>query len=136
MHDGAEVLVPGEFNVTIDEHGDTLMHPLGDRSNPPSARMPRGGYFFDAIIRQPPIDEDHLNPADNLEEYGPMSEEELAHLEREARRAAGTRRCVAANFGGTAFRVRFNRGDEGAPSGYRRNTSVMIGIAMRSSQGR
>ena len=55
MYDGAEVLVPGQFNVTIDERGDTLMHPLGDRGNPPSARMPNGGYFFDAIIRQQPF---------------------------------------------------------------------------------
>jgi Uroporphyrinogen decarboxylase (URO-D) len=103
MYDGAEVLVPGRFNVTIDERGDTLMHPLGDRTNPPSARMPNGGYFFDAIIRQEPIDEDRLNPADNLEEFGPNSEEELAHLEREARRAAGTGRAAVANFGGTSF---------------------------------
>ncbi len=103
MYDGSEVLVPGQFNVTIDEHGDTLMHPLGDRSNPPSARMPNGGYFFDAIIRQQPIDEDHLNPADNLEEFGSISEEELAHLEREARRASATGRAVVANFGGTSF---------------------------------
>jgi hypothetical protein len=103
MYDGAAVLVPGKFNVTIDEHGDTLMYPLGDRSNSPSARMPNGGYFFDAIIRQQPIDEDRLNPADNLEEYGPISEEELFHLEREARRAAGTGRAVVANFGGTSF---------------------------------
>jgi hypothetical protein len=65
--------------------------------------MPNGGYFFDAIIRQQPFDEDHLDPADNLEEYGPVSEEELAHLEREARRAAGTGRAVVANFGGTSF---------------------------------
>src|SRR5260370_33947042 len=103
MYDGAEVLVPGQFNVTIDENGDTLMHPLGDLRNPPSARMPNGGYFFDAIIRQQPFDEDHLNPADNLEEFGPISEEELAHLEREARRAAGTGRAVVANFGGPPF---------------------------------
>jgi len=103
MYDGAEVLVPGRFNVTIDEHGDTLMHPEGDRGNPPSARMPNGGYFFDAIMRQQPLDEDRLNPADNLEEYGPISEEEMAHLEREARRAAGTGRAVVANFGGTSF---------------------------------
>jgi hypothetical protein len=103
MYDGTEVLVPGRFTVTIDEQGDTLMHPLGDTSNPPSARMPNGGYFFDAIIRQQPFDEDHLDPADNLEEYGPIAEEELAHLEREARRAAGTGRAVVANFGGTSF---------------------------------
>ena len=103
LYDGSEVLVPGAFNVTIDERGDTLLHPLGDRSNPPSARMPNGGYFFDAIIRQQPFEEEQLDPADNLEEYGPISEEELAHLEREARRAASTGRLVVANFGGTAF---------------------------------
>ncbi len=79
------------------------MHPLGDLRNPPSARMPNGGYFFDAIIRQQPFDEDHLNPADNLEEFAPVSEEELAHLEREARRASATGRAVVANFGGTSF---------------------------------
>ena len=103
LYDGSEVLVPGGFNVTIDERGDTLLHPLGDRSNPPSARMPNGGYFFDAIIRQQPFEEEQLDPADNLEEYGPISEEELAHLKREARRAAATGRLVVANFGGTAF---------------------------------
>ena len=103
MYDGTEVLVPGEFDVTIDAAGDTLLHPRGDRRFPPSARMPKDGYFFDAIIRQQPIDEDRLNPADNLEEYGPISGEELDHLEREARRAAASGRCVVGNFGGTAF---------------------------------
>jgi hypothetical protein len=52
MYDGLEVLVPGGFHVTIDENGDTLMHPGGDTSAPASSRMPKGGYFFDAIIRQ------------------------------------------------------------------------------------
>lgn len=103
LYDGTEVLVPGRFNFTTDERGDTLMYPLGDLSNPPSARMPNGGYFFDAIIRQDPIDEDHLNPADNLQEFGPIDEVELAHLEREARRAAASGYCVVANFGGMGF---------------------------------
>src|ERR1035437_3931074 len=95
-----KVIDPGQFLGEIDED---LKRALGDTPNPPSARMPTGGYFFDAIIRQKPFDEDHLDPADNLEEYGPVSEEELAHLEREARRAAGTGRAVVANFGGTSF---------------------------------
>jgi len=103
MYDGLEILVPGRFHVTIDQNGDTLMHPQGDTSLPPSARMPNGGYFFDPIIRQGPIDEEHLNPADNLEEYVPISEEELGYLERTARRAAASGRAVMASFGGTAF---------------------------------
>src|SRR4029077_9724000 len=36
-------------------------------------------------------------------EYGPISEGELAHLEREARRAAATGRAVVASFRRTSF---------------------------------
>lgn len=103
MYDGLEVLVPGEFNATLDKNGDTLLYPQGDLSARPSARMPKGGHFFDAIIRQEPIDEDRLDPKDNLEEFVPISEEELDHLESEARRARNTGRAVMAGFGGTAF---------------------------------
>ncbi|MGA3325694.1 MAG: uroporphyrinogen decarboxylase family protein [Terriglobia bacterium] len=102
-YDGLEVLIPGDFNVTIDSNGDTLMHPRGDPTAPPSARMPRGGHFFDNIIRQDPFDEDHLNPEDNLEEFGAIEQAELDHLEAEARRASGTGRAVIGNFGGTSF---------------------------------
>src|SRR5579859_6388110 len=49
---GLDVLVPRDFNVSTDENGDTLIYPEGDMSVPPSGRMPRGGYFFDCIIRQ------------------------------------------------------------------------------------
>jgi len=103
MYDGLEVLVPSEFNATIDDNGDTLLYPQGDLSARPSARMPRGGHFFDAIIRQEPIDEDRLDPRDNLEEFAPVSGEELDYLEAEAKRARGTGRAVMASFGGTAF---------------------------------
>jgi len=40
--------------------------------------MPKTGYFFDSIVRQPPIVEERLDPADNLEEFGPFSEDDLA----------------------------------------------------------
>jgi hypothetical protein len=103
LYDGLEVLVPGGFNVTIDANGDTLMHPGGDVSVPPSARMPKDGCFFDAIIRQDPIDEDSLDPRDNLEDFQPITEEELRHLESAAERARATGRAVVASFGGTAF---------------------------------
>ena len=66
---GTPVLVPGLFNTEPDEKGDILMYPQGDTSVPPCARMPEGGFYFDAIIRQEPIDEDNLDPADNAEEF-------------------------------------------------------------------
>jgi hypothetical protein len=103
MNDGLEVLVPGGFNVTIDALGDTLMHPGGNISLPPSARMPRDGFFFDSIMRQLPIDEDQLNPADNLEEFTAISAEDLGYLEAEAKHAQASGRAVVASFGGTAF---------------------------------
>ena len=103
MYDGLEVLVPEKFITTVDENGDTLIYPEGDTSVPPSGKMPEGGYFFDSIIRQEPIQEEKLDPEDNLEEFRPVSEKELAHFLAEARRAASTGRAVIATFGGTAF---------------------------------
>src|SRR5690554_1360847 len=55
---GQEVLVPEGFNTSLDPNGDLVIHPEGDVSVPPSGKMPKSGYFFDAIVRQPPVDED------------------------------------------------------------------------------
>ncbi len=103
MDDGLEVLVPGGFRTTRDGNGDTLIYPEGDTSVPPSGRMPKGGYFFDSIIRQEPFDEDDLNPEDNLEEFGPAAEEDIRHLADSARGARAGGRAVIAVAGGTAF---------------------------------
>jgi hypothetical protein len=103
MDDGTEVLMSGNFRTTKAANGDTLVHPGGDRSAPPSGRLPKNGFFFDTIVRQDPIDEARLDPADNLEEYGPITEETLAHFERESRRAGATGRGLIASFGGTAL---------------------------------
>lgn len=103
LPDGLEVLVSERFVTTRDENGDILIYPEGDTSAPPSGRMPHDGYFFDSIVRQEPIDDDHLNPEDNLEEFGPIADEDLEHLKREAARACASGRGVIANFGGTAF---------------------------------
>ena len=100
---GLEVLVPKDFNTRIDTDGNTLIYPEGDTTAPPSGRMPSGGYFFDCIIRQEPIDEERLNPEDNLEEYRPISQAEIDHIARATRAAASTGRGVIATFGGTAF---------------------------------
>ncbi len=80
--DGTPVLVPGGFNTQPEPNGDILMYPEGDTSAPPSGRMPSGGFYFDAIVRQPEFDEDHLDPADNCEEFQPVSEADLDFYER------------------------------------------------------
>ena len=103
LDDGTEVFVSSHFQTTQDTNGDTLIYPKGDRSAAPSGRLPKGGYFFDTIVRQPPLDEAALDPADNLEEFGPISDRDLDYFEAEAKRAEATGRGVMASFGGTAL---------------------------------
>ena len=62
---------------------------------PPSGRMPKGGYFFDAIIRQEPIDEDQLNPEDNCEEFGLLSDADLAYYRAQRERLDASGRTAA-----------------------------------------
>ena len=104
LFDGTDVLVPGDFNTTKNTEGDLLIYPTGDLTAPPSGRMPKGGNFFDAIIRQPPLDEDHLDPADNLEEFGVFSAEQLQwYARRIDELTAGTDRGIILTMPGTAF---------------------------------
>ncbi|NLX96287.1 MAG: methyltransferase [Rhodopirellula sp.] len=104
LFDGTAVLVPGAFNTEPEANGDILMYPEGDRSAPPSGRMPKGGFYFDTIVRQEPIDEEKLDIEDNLQEFGPISDDELEHFATEADRLAReSDRAILANFGGTAF---------------------------------
>jgi len=98
------VLVPAGFNTEPEPNGDLLAYPEGDRSAAASGRMPAGGFYFDSIIRQPPIDDAQLDVGDNLEEFGPISEDELEHFRvRVSQLYEQTDKAILANFGGTAF---------------------------------
>lgn len=102
--DGTPVLVPEGFNTDPEPNGDIFLYPEGDKSAAPSGRMPAGGYYFDAIVRQHPVDDNNLDPADNLEEFGPISDSDLEHFKNEAERLyTTTDKGILANFGGTAF---------------------------------
>jgi len=81
--DGTDVLVPGKFNTEPEPNGDILQYPQGDKSVPASARMPKGGFYFDAIVRQKPIDEAKLNPEDNLEEFALLTDKDLKFYEQQ-----------------------------------------------------
>ena len=102
--DGTPVLVPGGLNTEPDGEGNIFVYPEGDRSVPPSAKMPKGGCFFDAIERQQAIDDATLNVEDNLEEFGPVSDAVLEYFAGESQRLGQeSDRAIVANFGGTAF---------------------------------
>ena len=99
---GQNVLVGEGFQV--DENDDyILIYPEGDRTVPPSGQMPRSGYFFDTMIRQPPLDMENLNVEDNFEEFALISESILADLKRQVASAKASGRGIIANISGTAF---------------------------------
>lgn len=104
MFDGTPVLVPEKFNTEPDENGNILMYPQGDWSAPACAKMPKDGFYFDDIIRQPPLDEDNLNVDDNLEEFTLISDAELAFLEQQSHTMyENSDRAVVMALGGMAF---------------------------------
>jgi hypothetical protein len=82
LNDGTDVLVTEDFRYTKNEAGDTFVYPGGDMDAPASGHMPHTGYFFDTIVRQEPIDDDKLNPADNLEEFALLGEADMAYYAR------------------------------------------------------
>jgi len=85
LFDGTEVMVPERFIITTDDKGDIYIYPQGDISALPCAKMPKGGYYFDVLVRQEPIGEGKLNPEDwARQQYSVFSEETLKYLERKA----------------------------------------------------
>mgnify|MGYP000901064847 CR=1 FL=1 len=94
LMDGREVLMPGEFEVQMTPEGDWLFSPPGSTSGVPTAKMPRGGFYFDTLgetawnfdWEPPPL-------ADMAREFESAiaSEEDLAHM---AQRAALLRRTT------------------------------------------
>ena len=100
---GQELLVAEGFVTTEDPNGDLMIYPEGDTGVPPSGRMPTGGFFFDSTDRAEPIDEDKLDPDDNLEEFGPLSDADLDYYKQQAARFASSDRAVVGGLGGTAF---------------------------------
>ncbi len=103
MFDGTEVLIPGDFTVTVATNGDLLIYPEGNTTVAPSGRMPKNGYYFDAIPRQDPIDDEKLLPEDNLEEFSLLSDDDLAYYAGQAKRMAGGTNGVIITIPGTGF---------------------------------
>jgi hypothetical protein len=86
MFDGTKVLMSGHFEYDELPNGDIVQYPKGDRSAPPSGRMPKDGFYFDAIVRQEPINESKLDPKEWVEQtYSLYTEEDLRYLEETSR---------------------------------------------------
>lgn len=100
LFDGTEVLVPGGFETQTAPNGDLLLYPQGDRSASPSGRMPRGGHYFDPVVRQKPLTAENLDPRLWVEQtLARYTDEDLRYLERASRRARReTDLAVIGNF--------------------------------------
>ncbi|MES0325799.1 MAG: uroporphyrinogen decarboxylase family protein [Candidatus Bathyarchaeia archaeon] len=101
--DGTPALVPVGFNTEPNPDGTISMYAKGDRDTPPSAWMPKDGYYFDATDRQEPLDWKKLDLLDNIEEFGPISNEDLGYFGEQSSKLYSTGKAVLANFGGTSF---------------------------------
>ncbi len=84
LTDGTRALMSGGFRYKVDDQGRTFTFPLGDTSCEPSAMMPAGGCFFDAITRGHTTDEKQLDPALNCEDFGLLTAEDLNYYNERA----------------------------------------------------
>ncbi len=100
---GQDVLVAEDFVTSMDDKGNTFIYSCGDTSYPPAGCMPKNGVYFDSINRAPDFDEDQYDVKDNFEEFGPISDEDLAWLKAQRTLFENTGDVVMGNLGGTAF---------------------------------
>jgi len=101
---GVPVLVPEGFNTEENEDGSIFQYAQGDKNYPPCAKLPRGGYFIDALNRQKPINEADLDPEDNLEEYNLHTPEDLETLKRDAEKIFNeTEYAILGQIGSSGF---------------------------------
>lgn len=101
--DGTPVLVPIHFNTEPNPDGSIHMYAKGDKKTPPSAWMPKDGHYFDATERQEPLDWKNLDLEDNIEEFAPISNDDLNYFGEQASKLYSTGKAILANFGGTSF---------------------------------
>jgi len=86
LQDGTPVLVPERFNTDANPDGSIYQYPNGDKSLSPSAMMPEGGFFFDAIERRKGADDTNLDPHDNVVEYPVLSDDAIEFMYNKVKR--------------------------------------------------
>ena len=100
---GQTVLLPRSFKMKTG-NGNFYIFPQGDVTCSPTAVMPEGGYFFDAIERAQPTELDaKLNIEDNLEEFTLMTDADMPYWKETLTKARTTGKAVIANIGGTGI---------------------------------
>ena len=105
LPDGTPVLMSGEFEYDVDNNGDILAYPCGDRNCKPSLKLPKNGYFFDSIVRNPEFNEDELDPVgDYNEAFGLIDDDTAKYYEIESKRLfEETNYAIVGNLGVGGF---------------------------------
>jgi hypothetical protein len=79
-----DFLIGGGFEYDEDGSGALLAYPRGDRSVSPSMKMPAGGYYFDAIVRQGEVDEKNQNGREDFKnDFAPASADVISYMKQE-----------------------------------------------------
>ncbi|MBQ9061244.1 MAG: methyltransferase [Eubacterium sp.] len=77
---GTPILIPSNAVLKDDGEGGTYVFPQGDDSVAPSGHFPPDGYYFDNLERpDEDFDEDDPDPSGNVEDYMPVSDEQIAY---------------------------------------------------------
>ena len=98
------VQVPIGYNTEPEGNGDILMYPEGNKTYPSSGIMSSGDWTFKFVSRQTPIVEEELDPADNIEEFEQISDDDLDYFQTEIERVhTETDKAIMVNFGGMAL---------------------------------
>lgn len=105
MSDNTPVLIGDKLEYDRLDDGSLCMYPQGDRSVPPSVRMPEGGFFFDSIDRAGEFDEDNLTPVEDFKDaFGLLSDEDARIIEdKSIELFNNTEYAVIGNLGGAGF---------------------------------
>ena len=81
---GSEFLVSADFQTTVDELGRSVIYPHGDLNAAPCAMKPKGGYFFDNIVRtsMDDFDEDNADARkDFAHDFSTYTDEQLRTMQ-------------------------------------------------------
>lgn len=100
---GQKVMISSGIDLTPSEDGNIYIYAQGDKTYPPSAVMPESCYFIDALQRQEYVDDESITPEDNLEEYQPISDEDLQYFNNITEKLSKTDKAIVASFGGAAL---------------------------------
>ncbi len=103
LSDGTQVLVGGDFRYCTDKNGDTYFYP--QQSMVPSAILPKGGYYFDSILREEEVDEDNRDGKRDFKDmFSLYTDEILRFFQKQAENLYNnTEYAIVGNFGGMAL---------------------------------